>query len=85
MLSRYGWPGNIRELENCIERAMALARGGTITLGDLPDAIRSTAIPGWSERRGEHRLIEEALFRFAGDKSRAAEYIGWTPDVAEKM
>jgi len=76
-LSRYDWPGNVRELENCIERAVALAREETIHLKDLPDSVRSACVVGWSEKKGEHRLIEEALARFSGDKSRAAEYIGW--------
>ena len=76
-LSRYEWPGNVRELENCIERAVALAREETIHLKDLPDSVRSACMVGWSEKKGEHRLIEEALARFSGDKSRAAEYIGW--------
>ena len=78
-------PGNIRELENCIERAVALAQESTIQLNDFPDSVRSACVVGWSEKKGEPRLIEEALARFAGDKSRAAEYIGWTPAVAEKM
>jgi len=33
----YNWPGNIRELENIIERAVILSRGDSITLKDLPD------------------------------------------------
>ena len=76
-LCRYNWPGNIRELENCIERAVTLAQEETIHLKDLPDSIRSAHLVSWSGKKGEHRLIEEALARFAGDKSRAAEYIGW--------
>jgi two-component system response regulator HydG len=38
-LTSYGWPGNVRQLENAIERAVVLASGGEITLADLPDAI----------------------------------------------
>jgi len=38
---RYDWPGNVRELENVIERAMVLGMGSLITLGDVPDRIRS--------------------------------------------
>ena len=40
MLSAYGWPGNIRELENAIERAVALERTPTILPESLPPAIR---------------------------------------------
>ncbi len=39
-LARYDWPGNVRELINVIERAMLLCAGATITVGDLPEAIR---------------------------------------------
>jgi two-component system response regulator PilR (NtrC family) len=40
MLAGYGWPGNIRELENAIERAVALERSPTILPESLPPAIR---------------------------------------------
>jgi DNA-binding NtrC family response regulator len=39
-LEDYRWPGNIRELRNIIERAVALAAGPTIQLHDLPEAMR---------------------------------------------
>src|SRR5688572_10614897 len=39
-LGRYGWPGNIRELENVMERAVLFAEGGVVTEDELPDAIR---------------------------------------------
>jgi DNA-binding NtrC family response regulator len=41
LLARYGWPGNIRELENVMERAVLFAEGVMITPDDLPDAIRA--------------------------------------------
>jgi DNA-binding NtrC family response regulator len=45
ILERYTWPGNIRELRNVIERAVALCPGSTIEVEDLPDALRSAAAP----------------------------------------
>ena len=43
MLLRYDWPGNIRELENFIERIVLLAGGDTITLEDIPPEWKSAA------------------------------------------
>lgn len=40
MLLRYGWPGNIREMENAIEAACASATGTVIDVGHLPSAVR---------------------------------------------
>jgi transcriptional regulator with GAF, ATPase, and Fis domain len=44
-LMRYSWPGNIRELENVIERAVVLADGPTVTLADLPADLTSLGRP----------------------------------------
>jgi nitrogen regulation protein NR(I) len=43
-LERHAWPGNVRELENAIQRALVVAKGGTILLQDLPPEI--VAAPG---------------------------------------
>ena len=40
-LLSYDWPSNLRELDNCMQRAVALARFDQITLDDLPDGVRS--------------------------------------------
>jgi DNA-binding NtrC family response regulator len=37
-LRAYGWPGNVRELRNVVERAMLLAEGPMLTVGDVPAA-----------------------------------------------
>lgn len=43
ILTAYSWPGNVRELRNCVERMVVMARGSTLTLGDVPADIRTAA------------------------------------------
>ncbi|QDT11119.1 sigma-54-dependent transcriptional regulator [Planctomycetes bacterium K23_9] len=58
---RYRWPGNIRELRNVVERAIAMTHGDTITPSDLPDSIRNPADGSTSEMAEVSR--DEALDR----------------------
>ena len=48
LLQAYAWPGNIRELENAMERAVTLAQQPTITAEDLPEEIRENRPIEWS-------------------------------------
>jgi len=92
VLLTYAWPGNIRELENVLERAMVLADGPRITLEDLPEAVRRPApeSPGMAvdtddlsvKRHGarlEKHLIQLALDRTGGNKTQAAELLELSP------
>ncbi len=85
-LLAYDYPGNVRELENAIERAVVLARSDVIDLDDLPLAFHDVAarpvaapeadsLPAQLEAL-ERRLIEDALSRAGGVQTRAAEFLG---------
>ena len=72
-IEKYDWPGNVRELKNALERSLVLARGEEITLGDLPDEVRTgesvTARPG---RDGQDGTMSEKDFREAKRKFEVA-------------
>jgi DNA-binding NtrC family response regulator len=77
-LATYRWPGNVRDLENAIERAVILANGATITRRDLPPEVTSRAdgaSPGDALDlvTNERALIRRALDRFNGNRQRAAK------------
>jgi two-component system NtrC family response regulator len=83
-LTRYPYPGNIRELENIISRAVVLARGALLTTADLPahvlglraetDVSSGTFVE--RVRRFEQALIVDALARTDGVQTRAARLLG---------
>ncbi len=84
-LENYAWPGNIRELEHAIERAVVLTRNDMIDDGDLPEAVRrgptgsasQIVIPvGTPMEEIERRVIHETLRHTKGDKSLAARMLG---------
>jgi len=80
-LEQYGWPGNIRELQNVIERAVILSKG-QVTVHELPDGLRrpvsDTVIPagGGSLRDLERATILEALAACGDNRRLAAEKLG---------
>ncbi len=80
LLTAYPWPGNVREPENVIERAVVLATRDRITIAELPPAVRSgeiTPVLGeLAEPRSlkelERRAILAALERHQGNRTRVA-------------
>lgn len=85
VLTAYPWQGNVRELENTVERAVALASGAILTPEDLPERIRSAgasaALIAKSKNKQltlaelEREYILEILRETGGNKSRAAEIL----------
>jgi transcriptional regulator with GAF, ATPase, and Fis domain len=84
LLNRYEWPGNLRELENIIERAVVLAESRQVEMSHLPLHLQAVPAPGVSAGEGlleaKERMVtgfeREALVRFLaearGNVSRAA-------------
>jgi transcriptional regulator with PAS, ATPase and Fis domain len=81
----YAWPGNIRELENAVERMVVVSEQPVIGLEHAPEEIRGFALPGASVFRetidtiagdSEKRLIVEALEKTGHNRTRAAELLG---------
>ncbi|MBU0681964.1 MAG: sigma-54 dependent transcriptional regulator [Proteobacteria bacterium] len=79
-LKDYDYPGNIRELENIVERAVVLARGDTIESEHLPEMAVHTyrtpkgALPSLDEQ--ERSYIELVLEQTQGNRTKAAEILG---------
>jgi DNA-binding NtrC family response regulator len=95
-LVRYPWPGNIRELENTIERIVILSHGDEIEVSDLPAEVRAGISPSERVETGfalpeegvnleevELDLVRQALDRTAGSVPKAAKLLGLTAKTLE--
>lgn len=82
-LYKYNWPGNIRQLRNCIESAVVMCSGSEITLEDLPPSVSGASdtdmisIPvGITLAEAEKILIQQNLAVNKGNKSKTADILG---------
>ena len=82
-LYAYDWPGNIRQLRNCLESAVVMSSDNTIRLADLPEPIReaeqTAAIRiqiGTPLAEAEQHIILETLAAYKGNKSKTADILG---------
>lgn len=88
LLMRYAYPGNVRELQNIVERAVVMARGEIVTKEDLPVEAQQAQSMAGRQPTGtslseqveelEKRAIGQALDRADGIQSRAADILGLT-------
>ena len=79
-LTRYSWPGNVREMENKIRRAVVMADGPLLTPADL-DLTSPADVPPLprlktAKEHLERGLVESALARFGGNITQAAAALG---------
>jgi two-component system NtrC family response regulator len=79
-IEAYAWPGNVREMENCIKRAVIMADGSTIVADDLglPDLEAEEAPLNLRQVRdeAEYKAIVKALARVDGNIVKASELLG---------
>jgi DNA-binding NtrC family response regulator len=84
LLQGYAFPGNVRELENLVERGVALANGSTLELAHLPEDLKRTSLEVFRREGGrfpsldeqEKAYIQWVLKEVDGNRSRAAAILG---------
>ncbi|MBI5057402.1 MAG: sigma-54-dependent Fis family transcriptional regulator [Nitrospirae bacterium] len=84
ILMNYDFPGNVRELENIIERGVALAHGNTVEVTHLPEDLRELSIKTFRKKEGkipsledqEMSYIQWVLKEVGGNRTIAAQTLG---------
>ncbi len=79
LLLNHGWPGNIRELEHAVERAVLMARANLVSAADLGLHLNHESparLEEMSLEEVESFLVKKALARYEGNISQAAEALG---------
>ncbi len=85
-LMEHDYPGNVRELENIIEQAFVLCRGGRIEIEHLPVELRhapasAPAVVATDMRSAQMQMIEAALTRNRGNRRQASRELGINPST----
>ncbi|MDT5121480.1 MAG: hypothetical protein QOC96_962 [Acidobacteriota bacterium] len=92
-LTHYDWPGNVREFENAIERALVLGTTELILPEDLPEAVLETVVPASGGVAKYHEavteakkhLILQAVEQAAGNYTEAAKLLGVHPNYLHRL
>jgi DNA-binding NtrC family response regulator len=84
-LERFGWPGNIRQLENAVQQAVLVSSGSTLLVSHLPEAVQEYAVTGMKNGRdslfgarelAERTIIQRALSSCSYRQASAAKALG---------
>jgi transcriptional regulator with PAS, ATPase and Fis domain len=82
VLANYDFPGNVRELENIIERGVALSTGGSIEISHLPEDLRELNIRTFRKKQGKIPSLEEQ----EGDYIKwVLTEVGWNRTLAAQI
>jgi len=76
LLQRYDWPGNIRELENAVERAMVVARNSELQENDFTLRLPHASRGGMALEEVQRAHILEVIDLCGGNQSLAAQMLG---------